>query len=631
MSRGSTSILLILAMSLPGAARAVGLGEIRINSALNEPLSASIDIIGATREELAALTASVANRETFKRYGADRPAFLSSATFKIGIDDQGHPVLNVRSAEPFSDPLVSLLVDLRWGTSELIREYSLLLDPPGYGAAYSPNVQLAASPAAPLPATVTPTPTTERLQRVPERLAAVSDTPVNSTQHRVTEGESLRLVARQAGARSEPQLQRMMIAIFHANPRAFFGNINRLRRDVVLSIPSDSELAAISATDAKREVQAHMTSWRMNDRLSATRAATPAANVTAVAAQGPNSARLATTLVQQAAIVDPDASLKARVQSLEQHLNDLNTQLDSENAKIQGLKDTAVHANRAAAGTSPAADLVQLPIIATANADSVFSTTAALPKTTSSSLWAPLAAALALFAGALAYLRSRRRLATQPLAVTEFVAPAFLTAAATTPRAANRATVPVSAPSNQPAAYTATHIEAVNTDNTIGLDIDIEALERSYSDSEYVQDSAVIDSKDITADKDLRPALDKSTSDVDILDLDGTAQHVQMPSELHNPAAYVERRTNIIDVLKSAIDRDPQRRDLRMKLLETYYSVAETNQRAFVDGVRKLSCERELLSAEDWNFVMQMGRQIASDDILFADVAEDSAILAHCA
>src|ERR1700693_3723803 len=135
MSRGPYPILLMLAMSLPGAVRALGLGDIRVDSALNEPLSAQIDIVGATRDELAELTAKVANREMFQRYGADRPSFLATATFKVGLDSQGRPVLNVRSAEAFTDPVINFLVDLRWGKGELIREYSLLLDPAGFSSA----------------------------------------------------------------------------------------------------------------------------------------------------------------------------------------------------------------------------------------------------------------------------------------------------------------------------------------------------------------------------------------------------------------------------------------------------------------------------------------------------------------
>ncbi|MDB6087144.1 MAG: hypothetical protein JWN43_5025, partial [Gammaproteobacteria bacterium] len=125
-------------------------------------------------------------------------------------------------------------------------------------------------------------------------------------------------------------------------------------------------------------------------------------------------------------------------------------------------------------------------------------------------------------------------------------------------------------------------------------------------------------------------AVDSTALDYDLLDLDATAQHVQMPSELHDHVVVRERRTSIVDVLKSAIDRDPHRSDLRMKLLETYYSVAATNQRAFVDVVKKLAGEREFLSAGDWQKVMMMGREIASDDLLFSDLSKD-ADLADCA
>ncbi len=62
MSRGPYPLLLTLALALPGAAGAVGLGEIRVQSALNEPLSAEIDIVGATDEELSDLRAAVASR-----------------------------------------------------------------------------------------------------------------------------------------------------------------------------------------------------------------------------------------------------------------------------------------------------------------------------------------------------------------------------------------------------------------------------------------------------------------------------------------------------------------------------------------------------------------------------------------
>jgi hypothetical protein len=122
--------------------------------------------------------------------------------------------------------------------------------------------------------------------------------------------------------------------------------------------------------------------------------------------------------------------------------------------------------------------------------------------------------------------------------------------------------------------------------------------------------------------------------DYNLLDLDATsehvqAQHVQMPSQLSDNVVVSERRMNIVDVLKTAIDRDPHRRDLRMKLVETYYSAASMNRRAFLEVVKKLSRERELLSADDWKQIVKMGKEIAPDDILFADPSAGD--LADCA
>ncbi len=125
-------------------------------------------------------------------------------------------------------------------------------------------------------------------------------------------------------------------------------------------------------------------------------------------------------------------------------------------------------------------------------------------------------------------------------------------------------------------------------------------------------------------------AVNSTVLDYNLVDLDATMQHVQMPSQLNDHVIVKERRTNIVDVLKAAIDRDPNRCDLRMKLLETYYSSAAANQRAFMEVVRKASRERDFLSEEDWQKVMMMGREIAAGDIMFTDQPKDDE-LAHCA
>jgi hypothetical protein len=117
--------------------------------------------------------------------------------------------------------------------------------------------------------------------------------------------------------------------------------------------------------------------------------------------------------------------------------------------------------------------------------------------------------------------------------------------------------------------------------------------------------------------------------DYNLVDLDSGATHVHMPSDLNDRAVVVERRTSIVDALKSAIQRDPHRGDLCMKLLETYYSMASANRRAFLEFARQQARDPGKLSAEEWQKINAMGREIAPDDSPFT--APDDKTLSSCA
>ena len=263
MSNGKNPLMMMMALSMPGAAHALGLGDIHVDSRLNERLTAEIDIIGATPAELAELKVAVANRDTFLRYGVDRPAFLSSATFKVTRDSQGRPVLSVRSAESFTEPVVNFLVDLRWHNSEMVREYTLLLDPTGFSSV--PPV-----PAAPAATVMPALAVTQSVAAPAEPVAAAAQQVPPSTRKtthvKVGAKATLHGVAWRVGARSETDLQKTMIAIFRANPGAFDGNINKLHLGAMLTIPSQTEIASIANADAKREVRAQMAAWRSTRR-----------------------------------------------------------------------------------------------------------------------------------------------------------------------------------------------------------------------------------------------------------------------------------------------------------------------------------------------------------------------------
>ena len=143
MKKAVRRVLLMSALMSPSALYALGLGEIRLNSALNQPFDAEIELVSAAQEDLAALRASLASSDTFLRYGLDRPAYLSDFTFRVARSGD-KDVLKVTSPRPVTEPFVTLLVEANWPRGRLLREYTVLLDPP----VFAPTPAAAESPVA---------------------------------------------------------------------------------------------------------------------------------------------------------------------------------------------------------------------------------------------------------------------------------------------------------------------------------------------------------------------------------------------------------------------------------------------------------------------------------------------------
>jgi pilus assembly protein FimV len=682
MSRGQNPLVLMMALSLPGAAHALGLGEIHVNSALNEPLAADIEILGATAEELSSLTASVANRDTFLRFGAERPAFLASATFKVSRDVKGKPVLVIRSTDSFTEPVVNLFVDLRWHNGEVIRQYSLLLDPAGFPAA----TQMAAAvtrvvPAAPLALPVPAAAVTNTLAAAatpiasPDATASPAANTTRTTTHvKIGAKATLRGVAWRVGARSDSDLKKTMLAIFRANPNAFEGNINRLRLGAVLTIPSAAHISTISKEDASREIDAQMTAWRASPQ----KVHTAAAPVQAMPAPVPG---ITPTVPAVNPISGGDAAeaaaLGLRVQSLEQGLHDIQGQLKLNHDKLLDVQAQVRYAEQT----------VNDPV-------------AAAP---ASRQWllTSLIGGLALLAGALGMFLKLRRRATPKInanpimaggAVGETLIPASLVAeepARRTVPPTFKDSIVSSAARNsvrdEPEAKAGEQISTAPDADVAAprrpvFTVNEDELRAAYEDTldlsgetailaaeiaaasgdtanlpaatvnlnAHALQAAAVAAADESATADESAAADESATvmvsaeelhvdttqlDYNLVDLDLTAQHVHMPSVLNERAVVKERRTNLVDVLKKAVEREPDRRDLRMKLLETYYAAAAANRQAFLELVQKLARDPGRLGEGEWDKIALMGKQIAADTALFSEdsEAEDDNKLADCA
>jgi pilus assembly protein FimV len=677
MSRGQNPLVLMMALSLPGAAHALGLGEIHVNSALNEPLAADIEILGATAEELSSLTASVANRDTFLRFRAERPAFLASATFKVSHDVKGKPVLLIRSTDSFTEPVVNLLVDLRWHNGEVIRQYSLLLDPAGFSAA---TQVAAASPVDPPASLALPAPAAA----VTSTLAA--NTTRTTTHVKIGAKATLRGVAWRVGARSDSDLKKTMLAIFRANPNAFEGNINRLRRGAVLTIPSAADISTISKEDASREIQAQMTAWRVSPQ----KVHTAAASVQAM----PASAQVITPAVRAATPIAATAStdaadapradtkpggdaaeaaaLNLRVQSLEQGLHDMQAQLKREHDKLLNVQAQVRYAEQAVSDPVAAAPasrswsltslIAGLALLAGVLGATFLKLRRRAPKINANSI----SAGSAPMVGETSNPATARRVAEEPAPrETPRIVPrptlqdSIELSAARNPVLSEpkaKASEPISTAPNTEVAAPAKPVFIVDEDelraayeDTLDLSGETAILPENLPaatvnlDAHALQAAAVATADESAAAEESATVMvsaealhvDTTRLDYNLVDLDLTAQHVQMPSVLHERAVVKERRTNLVDVLKKAVEREPDRRDLRMKLLETYYAAAAANRQAFLDVVQKLARDRDRLGEGEWDKIAFMGKQIAADTALFsADSeaeAEDDNKLADCA
>ena len=131
MARKSGLLMaLALLVFLPASVSSLGLGEIRLNSYLNEPLDAEVTITTASPEELDSLKVAVASEEAFDRFGIERPAFLRDLTFDVETASNGGATLRIRSPDPVIEPFLTFLIEADWAGGRLLREYTVLLDPP---------------------------------------------------------------------------------------------------------------------------------------------------------------------------------------------------------------------------------------------------------------------------------------------------------------------------------------------------------------------------------------------------------------------------------------------------------------------------------------------------------------------
>jgi pilus assembly protein FimV len=652
-------LLLVACVICPSLARALGLGEIHLNSALNEPLRAEIDLVAAAPEELTALRASLASREAFTRYGIDRPAFVSSFTFKVAKSADGRDVLQVRSADSIPEPFVTFLVEVNWARGRLMREYTVLLDPPTYtpgeiagsaapiaaaasaGAAPSPTAPGQPSPQMPA-ATQSGPMTSRRSSMAPPQAAPAQAAAAGS--YRTVSGDTLTRIAQRLRGGTPGQVDQAMLAIYHANPEAFDGNINLLRRGAILRIPGADDIAALNQKQAMDEVARQMAAWHGGAATAGGRlrlvTPKPAADGSGSGTGTPGAAAAGGTDV---------AVLKNHVKDLETQLAESRRMVDVSNAQLAELqrKLAAASASVVAATKAPAAGAPAAPAAAT-------------PAPTTPPPAAPAAAAPAA-----------PPVANTPPAAANSTPAASAAAAASAaqepakPVAAAPKKVATPAPATDqggswldmvldywqiPAGLFALLIAALGftawkrRSQRSGTD-ELSALAGAApARNEVVVPANLADSYNVTESfgtgdtSEIRPVPGVLTADAPVAPAKSAAparsgdetMSAESPVSIDQGDPIAEADFHMAyglydqaaDLVRMAIEREPARRDLRMKLLEIYFVWG--NAENFLAAAKDLSATRDTAPQGEWDKVMIMGRQICPDEEMFRQGAGGS-------
>ncbi len=256
---------LLGALLLASGVEAAGLGRLSVLSALGQPLRAEIELVAVQRDELGSISARLASAEAFRQARMERAEILNSLRFEVEQKPNGQPVVRITSSAPVTDPYLDLLVELNWATGRLIREYTLLLDPPADTRA---KVEApAAQPA------VTALPSRQEAAPVPPEAAAAHPRRYGP----VKAGETLHAIASRTKA-ADVTVDQMMVGIFHNNRGAFLdNNMNRLKRGAVLLLPDRDTAMLVDPARASREVQKHRQAWHAYRARLAEATAQPAA------------------------------------------------------------------------------------------------------------------------------------------------------------------------------------------------------------------------------------------------------------------------------------------------------------------------------------------------------------------
>lgn len=216
---------------LAGQASALGVGDITLHSALNQPLDADIELLDVGDLGADEIEVRLAGADVFAAAGVERLQFLNELRFSPVLQGRGGNRIHVSSSRPVQEPYLNFLVEVARPNGRIVREFTVLLDPLGYTPRMLPAARSGIEPqrqsSTPVPAprsaaaVVDPAllePGDEYLARLNDNLWAIS--------------------GRLRGAGNADRAQ-LMEALYQLNPQAFVNaDRHRLKAGARLRLPA---------------------------------------------------------------------------------------------------------------------------------------------------------------------------------------------------------------------------------------------------------------------------------------------------------------------------------------------------------------------------------------------------------
>ena len=251
-------------------AQALALGRMTVKSPLGEPLRAEVEVLEISKEEADSLKVGLAPIEAFRAAGMDLNAALAGVQIALQRRPDGRAYLTLVGNRPVGEPFMDMILEANWASGRIVRDYTLLFDPPNLRPAAPAPLAAAVTPAAPAgpvreapaarPSPAPAAPAASAPAPVAAQAPASAPVParevVESSRVRVKSGDTAGRIAAD-NLPASVSLDQMLVAMLRSNPKAFIqGNVNRVKAGAVLELPNQAAASSVDAQEARQIISA---------------------------------------------------------------------------------------------------------------------------------------------------------------------------------------------------------------------------------------------------------------------------------------------------------------------------------------------------------------------------------------